>query len=304
MDLENLSPEAGGQLLRHLSVKGTDAELVEAATEFHGHALALNLLGSYLATVHEGEVRKRDLIPHLIDKEEQPGYHAYRVMASYEHWLVATPEKAESLFREAEIIQKEINPERPILHSTQGYRYNDLLLTQGNYQDVLIRISRTKEWQTTRYQLLTEALNLLNLGQAYLLMVKLENMDMLHQAVTALSDAIIALRASGFQENLIRGLLAQAELYRIRSEFQLAKQNIEEVYEIAKRGEMKLHLADYHLEACRLCSAEGKMETGGGRTEAVEKKKREAEEHLRVASEMIEEMGYGRRRPEVEELRK
>ncbi len=37
-------------------------------------------------------MRKRDLIPHLIDKEEQPGYHAYRVMASYEHWLAATPE--------------------------------------------------------------------------------------------------------------------------------------------------------------------------------------------------------------------
>jgi len=93
VDLENLSPEAGGQLLRHLGVnKGTEAELRIAAAEFHGHALALSLLGSYLATVHEGEVRQRDLIPHLIDKEEQPGYHAYRVMASYEHWLAATPE--------------------------------------------------------------------------------------------------------------------------------------------------------------------------------------------------------------------
>ena len=92
VDLENLSAEAGGQLLRHLGVKGTHAELVEAATEFHGHALALNLLGSYLATVHDGEVRKRDLIPHLIEQEAQPGYHAYRVMASYEHWLTATPE--------------------------------------------------------------------------------------------------------------------------------------------------------------------------------------------------------------------
>ena len=92
VDLENLSAEAGAQLLKSLGVIGSAAERRAASKEYDGHALALNLLGSYLATVHEGEVHKRDLIPHLIEQEAQPGYHAYRVMASYEHWLAATPE--------------------------------------------------------------------------------------------------------------------------------------------------------------------------------------------------------------------
>ncbi|NUM76251.1 hypothetical protein HUU40_17950 [candidate division KSB1 bacterium] len=32
--------------------------------------------------------------------------------------------------------------------------------------------------------------------------------------------------------------------------------------------------------------------------------KKQAEEHLNIAARMIEEMGYGRRRPEVEALRR
>ena len=89
--LENLSDEEGMQLLKSLGVKGIDEELKVAVGEFGGHALALNLLGSYLATVHEGEIRKRDLVPRLTNEEEQGG-HAKRVMESYEIWLKGKPE--------------------------------------------------------------------------------------------------------------------------------------------------------------------------------------------------------------------
>ncbi|KAA3660092.1 MAG: hypothetical protein DWQ10_07495 [Calditrichaeota bacterium] len=60
--LENLSDKAGAQVLKNLGVIGTNKELQQASRDFKGHALALNLLGSYLAVVHEGEIRKRDLI--------------------------------------------------------------------------------------------------------------------------------------------------------------------------------------------------------------------------------------------------
>ena len=89
--LENLGPQAGAQLLRKLGVQGSDSELTTASNDFGGHALALNLLGSYLATVHGGEIRKRDLIPHLSDDLEKGG-HARRVMVSYETWLHGKPE--------------------------------------------------------------------------------------------------------------------------------------------------------------------------------------------------------------------
>ena len=65
IDLDNLSPEAGAQLLQSLGVKGTAVELQETVTEYEGHALALILLGRYLATVYSGDVRQRDKIAGL-----------------------------------------------------------------------------------------------------------------------------------------------------------------------------------------------------------------------------------------------
>ncbi|NUM79114.1 hypothetical protein HUU40_32555, partial [candidate division KSB1 bacterium] len=101
---------------------------------------------------------------------------------------------------------------------------------------------------------------------------------------------------------------------RSQNEFALAWADLEEAREIAERGEMKLHLADYHLEACRLCLAEhAAVETSrrdvstvaistpaGSATDHLS----DARQHLATAKEMIEQMGYGRRRPEVEELEK
>ena len=43
---------------------------------------------------------------------------------------------AESLFREAEEMQKDWQPECPFLYSLQGFQYCDLLVSQGKYQEV------------------------------------------------------------------------------------------------------------------------------------------------------------------------
>ena len=58
--LEALNPKEGAELLRELGVWGTQSELEKAASEVEGHALSLSLLGTYLDTVHAGDVRKRD----------------------------------------------------------------------------------------------------------------------------------------------------------------------------------------------------------------------------------------------------
>jgi hypothetical protein len=89
--LERLSPEAGAQFLQHLGVKGTFEELKGAAVEFEGHALALSLLGTYLAIVYQGDIRQRDKIARLTDEQNQGG-HARRVIESYEKWFVGKPE--------------------------------------------------------------------------------------------------------------------------------------------------------------------------------------------------------------------
>ncbi|NUM76248.1 hypothetical protein HUU40_17935, partial [candidate division KSB1 bacterium] len=592
IDLENLNPAAGSQLLRSLQVKGTDKELAEASREFGGHALALNLLGRYLAVVHEGEVRKRDLIPHLTEEEKQGG-HARRVMESYERWLAGKPEcdilhlmglfdrpvakgaidaliapppivgltshlqlanlplaqlqfafqhlrdlrllaekdaqrpdtldchplvrehfgeklrqqnpaawkeahrrlyeyyknvpakelpdtleemeplfaavahgcqagnptkvweeiywkrierenehyptrslgafgadlsalfsffetpwekpsselsenrqalvlsstgfclralgrlreaaqpmqagmvayivqkdwrraaivagnlselylalgeisqavafsrqsvgfadrsgdelqrfyqrtaladalhqsgeltDAHQLFCEAEAMQRHSRPEYPYLEALQGFHFCDLLLSQGQYQEVKKRATQTLEWGSQGYGLLHYALDKLSLGRAFLLQAADRSLvttgQYFAQARNYSQQAVTGLREAGAQDFLPRGLLARAAFYRVQNEFALAWADLEEAREIAERGEMKLHLVDYHLEACRLCLAESMAHGAEGMAQGAKGKGQEAREHLDIAAKMIEEMGYGRRKPEVEELRR
>ena len=83
-------------------------------------------------------------------------------------------------------------------------------------------------------------------------------------------------------------LAALAGLYREMGDYERAWGDLEEAKDIAERGEMKLHLTDYHLEAARLCGVEGKKE--------------DARDHLEGARALIEETGYHQRDSEVEEL--
>ncbi len=570
--LEDLSPEAGAELLQKLGVHGTQKELTDAAEEFEGHALALNLLGSYLATVHEGEIRKRDLIPHLTEEEEKGG-HARRVMASYEKWLKGTPElnilylmglfdrpaeaggldklraeppidgltddlrnlshakwqyavkhlrelrllgakdetrpdtldchplvrehfgeqlqesnldawreahsrlydyyrelpdkeypdtlaemeplyaavahgcmagkhrdalydvywtrikrgekhfstrklgafgadlaavanffqtlwvkpvdgltdsdksavlswagfrlravgrlrqaaklmqtgmetsiadedwegaakdainlgelnltlgevrqavdcarqgvdfgdrsgdrfhreaartaladalhqageikEAERLFREAEAMQQERQPEYPCLYSLRGFQFCDLLLSRGQVPEVQERAGQTLQWARSHgLALLTVALDTLSLGRTHFLEAQAEDTKDYAKALDYLKKAVAVLREAGTQVYLPRGLLARAAVYRMQKNFAAARDDLNEVQEIAERGEMGLHMADYRLEACRLCLAEGRTE--------------DANKHLATAEKMIAEMGYHRRDKEVKELR-
>jgi hypothetical protein len=88
--------------------------------------------------------------------------------------------------------------------------------------------------------------------------------------------------------DLPRGLLARAALFRKTGDFQPARRDLDEVKRITRRGEMRLHQCDAHLEYVRLALAEGKRERAG--------------EQVVEARRLVDETGYGRRRPEVEEL--
>jgi tetratricopeptide (TPR) repeat protein len=92
IDLENLAPEDGARYLGHLGIKGTDEELRQAAKDLDGHALALTLLGTYLAVGYGGDIRKRDLVPRLT-AEAKHGGHARRMMNAYERWFEGKPEQ-------------------------------------------------------------------------------------------------------------------------------------------------------------------------------------------------------------------
>ncbi len=85
--LKRLSKEAGTTLLKSLGVKGTQQEYESLAEDVAGHALTLNLLGTYLRDAHTGDIRKRDLVKLAEADAEEQGGHAFHVMDAYVKWL-------------------------------------------------------------------------------------------------------------------------------------------------------------------------------------------------------------------------
>jgi predicted ATPase len=91
-ELEQLSSEAGTQLLRALGVKGHEVELRNASEEFGGHCLALTLLGSYLTDAYNGDIRSRKEVSVRLTHDVRQGVHAWKVMESYQTWFGEGPE--------------------------------------------------------------------------------------------------------------------------------------------------------------------------------------------------------------------
>ena len=91
-DLEQLSSDAGANLLRALGVKGHEAELRSASDEFRGHCLALTLLGSYLSDAYSGDIRCRKEVSEHLAHDVRQGVHARKVMESYQTWFGEGPE--------------------------------------------------------------------------------------------------------------------------------------------------------------------------------------------------------------------
>lgn len=197
--------------------------------------------------------------------------------------------EAEDTFRQAE---KMLNEKRLVLlslFSLQGFNYCDLLLDQGQYQEVSTRIEQNLARSMEQGILLEIALNYLALGKAYLLKAQHEATNNFAEATDYLRRAVDGLRHAGTLAHLPRGLLARAELYWVKGEFDQAQADLDEAMQIATRGSMGLHEADCHLEYARLYLARDEKER--------------AQESWEKAREMIERMGYHRRDRYVEEIR-
>ena len=91
VNFEQISAEAGRAILRVGGVRGTDAELEEAAQDFGLHALALSLLASYIHEIPEHHISNAKDIPD-IDVPEKEGKHPRRVMAAFEKRFGDSPE--------------------------------------------------------------------------------------------------------------------------------------------------------------------------------------------------------------------
>ncbi len=197
--------------------------------------------------------------------------------------------EAETLFRKAEEMQKERQPELPLLYSTWGFRYCDLLLDQGKHKEVQDRAGKALALEEQGSGNLVDiGLNHLSLGRAHFSEAQQKGAGDFTQAAEQLDHAVDGLRQSGNQDNIPHGLLARAALHRVRGDLERARRDLDAAMAIAERGGMGLHQADAHLEFARLYLAMGE--------------EAKARERLASAKEMIGRMGYHRRDGEVAEL--
>jgi hypothetical protein len=221
---------------------------------------------------------------------------------------------AEERFVEAEAMQVEQQPQHPLLYSLQGFRYCDLLLGAaeravwrllivtgrdlsatlplgpGACNDVAERARQTLAWVTSQNWPLDIGLDHLTLARAslYQAILRAEPPGGEH-----VKDALDLLRRAGTQHYLPLGLLTRALFRATSKNFDGAREDLDEAFEIAERGPMRLHLADIHLHRARLF---GLM---AGRPEKYPWASPRAD--LDEARRLVETCGYGRRRDELED---
>ncbi|MEA2206913.1 MAG: hypothetical protein QOE77_3689 [Blastocatellia bacterium] len=258
--------------------------------------------------------------------------------------------EAVTSFREAEQMQAEEQPDKPLLYSMPGFRYCDFLLAAAEraaWQEILSFNSqpsitntavsdcrsvfeRATKIQKRRlglhtYVHLDVALDHLTLGRAALYDTILErnaaftplqrpddqsamNDDecrsglkvTVQTASRELEVAVDGLRLSGQQVMLPHALLTRAWLRTLngaRTGRQSAQEDLDEAWEIAERGPMKLFMADIHLYRARLFHPVKPYPWAGDAGGNA----RGPQDDLAAARKLIEQCGYWRRKEELED---
>ncbi len=217
------------------------------------------------------------------------------ILADAQHQM-GRPNEAGKLLCEAEVMQREMQPEYQFLYSLPGYRYCDLLLAQGKYDEVLERATQTLEWVTPHQLLLEIGLDNLSLGRAHVMIAARDGTDDYDAGSAHLDCAVDGLRLAGSQDHIPRGLLARASFRRLRSDYDAALLDLEEAMDLATRCGMGLFETDACLEYGRvyLDMADGEADEGYREL---------AEGYVDRAEGLIEKTGYHRRDDELGELR-
>ena len=221
--------------------------------------------------------------------------------------------EAETRFREAEQMQADRQPDYPLLYSLSGFNYCDLLLAEAeraawqtifshnsqpstltlsdSCRAVTQRAAQTLEWVTAQNWLLDIALGHLTLGRAALYEAILAKSE-IRNPKSEIGQAVDGLRRAGTAHWIPAGLLTRAWLRFLSDAHtgpESAQEDLDEAWEIAERGPMKLFLADIHLYRARLFGRETFYPWESPHADLAE------------ARRLIEKCGYGRRKEELED---
>jgi nucleoside phosphorylase len=221
--------------------------------------------------------------------------------------------EAEARFREAEQMQAEWQS-FPLLYALQGFQYCDLLLApleRAAWQAMLalssqlsvisleeagravsLRAAQTlKLAEQNDVSLLTSAVDHLTLGRATLYEAVLSGSEV-RESQSEIEQAVSGLRRAGAQEFLLHGLVTRAWfrfLIGTRTGPDSSQADLDEAWEIAERGPMRLHMAGIHLYRARLFFRDASYPWDS------------PTDDLAAARKLIEQCEYWRRKEELED---
>jgi hypothetical protein len=211
-------------------------------------------------------------------------------------------EEALAAFAEAEHFQAEDQPAHPILYSLAGFRFCSLLLASAERAawvgvgtertvadaDCIAACDEVAQLGRRALKIATHnRLSPINLALDHLTVARcafyagiLQGHPPSPETQRHAERALHHLRASQYRYMLPLGLLTRAWLRHCVGEAEAARADLDEAQRIATRGGMALHLADIALTRARLFHDRAA---------------------LAKARELIEEHGYGRRLPELQD---
>ncbi|MEX2212642.1 MAG: toll/interleukin-1 receptor domain-containing protein [Phycisphaeraceae bacterium] len=172
-------------------------------------------------------------------------------------------------FREAEKMQKELQPELPLLYSVQCFHFCDLLLADAEraawrgvtHSDDLPTLDTVQRRATLARDVAARNRWLLDIALDHLTLARIALYRRLLTGTalpnpgdpqTEIAQSVDGLRRAGVQHHLPRGLLTRAWHRHFCGDIDGARADLDEAYDIAQRGPMPLHMADVHLYRARL----------------------------------------------------
>lgn len=185
--LARLAWAAGVQLLKAHGVTGSDrpnlphtddagkkemlSEFEKLVEDVKGHALTLNLLGTYLRDAHAGDIRKRGLVKlKEADANHEHKHHAFHVMDAYVKWLAPSGFRARL---------RRLFSEKEREHQTEGKRALALLRLMGLFDRPATADCLAALWKAPAIPGLTKPLIGLSEAQRNVSLKRLEDAKLL-----------------------------------------------------------------------------------------------------------------------------
>ncbi|MBI2928824.1 MAG: tetratricopeptide repeat protein [Verrucomicrobia bacterium] len=270
----------------------------------HGARSARNIAAAYIAlgrlsdAVERAEEATR-LAELSSDSFDRYANHCWLGRALH---LTGDFEKAETTFREAK------QRAQGSLVGLQAAFFCDLLVDRGLMDEatMVAQNALRVEWDRDKalcHYILAEIDFRKHFGCSFSkCSLSADEKDVLRKVAPRIEDAVRGLERASRRDEVPIALLARARLCCLQNDSNRAQTDLDEAWEVAERGPMKLHLADIHLHRARLFGVQSAE--CGVRNEAAKYPWESPAADLAAAEKLINACGYHRRDQELADAKR